>query len=433
MKIATYFTMFVMLFSFGSINAEVSEVTQGPKKDFSLDLEFRPRTEYRHGYRMLMPDDATANVYTDQRARIGISYTTDDFKFHASFQEIRVWGESEPRSTNGTIQAFEAYVEPSIGDNLSLRIGRQKIMYDNERLFAQNDWRQNGGSHDAVRLMYKKDNLSWDIIGAYNQEKGAFDRFFETDYSPGFQNYKLLVTGFLKYELNENIILTMMNIMDGFQDTADFHLSHLRFTNGGRFEYKTNNYYATLAAFVQFGETPFGATMGTAYYLQPEFKAKVSNSTTLRLGAELASGNDMPMNGALSTSFDPLYGVNHRFMGFMDYFIRFPNDVSNAGLIAPYLMAEFKVTNTLTLGVDGHIFLNERDYIHQNEVIDKYLGFENDFTITWKANSFTVLRFGYSYMLPTESMRIIKKGETIDRWQDWAYLMVTFKPNLLKL
>jgi hypothetical protein len=426
--------LFCLLFALNTLQTLCNDIlTKDSTSNFRLDLEFRPRSEYRHGYRTLMPEDATAAFFTDQRARLNITYTCKDFTFYTSIQDIRTWGDTDPRSTVGSIQAFEAYAEPNIFDDLKIRIGRQKIIYDNERLFAQNDWRQNGGSHDAIRLMYNINSFSTDFIAAYNQEKGASDRFFETDFSPGFNNYKLLIAHFLNYKIDQNIIFTTINSVDGFQDTVNFHLSHFRYTNGGRFEYTSGDYYFTLSGYYQHGETPFGTKLENAYYFQPEIKWNASKSMNFKIGAELLSGNSNPNQTNVSNSFDPLYGVNHRFLGSMDYFIRFPADLNNAGLIAPYLFTSFKINDKITFRADGHIFLSEKDFISKNQVIDKYLGFENDLLLIYKPNNFTTLQLGYSYLLPTESMNIIKKGSGIERWQDWAFLMITFKPNILNL
>jgi len=90
MKKLTYLTI---LFAFINVVALLSQSTETKsEKSFKLDLEFRPRSEYRHGYRVLMPDTSTAAFFTDQRARVNLEYKNSDFIFYASVQEIRTWG-----------------------------------------------------------------------------------------------------------------------------------------------------------------------------------------------------------------------------------------------------------------------------------------------------------------------------------------------------
>src|SRR5690606_5417738 len=146
-----------LLFIFSALAQFPVSAQEG--EEFSVSLEFRPRTELRNGYRQLRTDTTGIAFYTSQRSRLYLTYQRPGFIFHTSIQDVRIWGEDDPRSTAGTLQVFETYVEPSITERLSVRIGRQKIMYDNQRLFAQNNWRQNAGSHDAVRFVYKAPRL----------------------------------------------------------------------------------------------------------------------------------------------------------------------------------------------------------------------------------------------------------------------------------
>jgi len=399
------------------------------KKEFKISLEFRPRTEYRNGYGQLMEDSSRAAFFTEGRSRLLFNFKMKNFIFHTSIQDIRVWGEKDPRSTAGTIQVFEAYVEPTIVKNLSVRIGKQKIMYDNQRLFAQNDWRQAGGTHDAVRFMYKAGKLEADLIGAFNQEKA---RNAETDFSPDdFSNYKILAANFIKYKPLPKLTLTAINASDGFQDAVDIHKTHFRFTSGGRVEHTGENLYLTLAGYYQYGHTSEGKKL-SAFYLQPEVKYQLPKYLTFRLGAEVFSGDDAMKPSGTSHSFDALYGVNHRFLGSMDYFTRFPKDFNNAGIIAPYFFTFLDLSKKLTFRTDEHLFFSENRFAVNEEEIDPYLGFEHDLLFIYKPNSYTDIQLGYSYLLATESMEIIKKGGNSELWTDWAFLMLTFKPELFK-
>jgi hypothetical protein len=67
-----------------------------------------------------------------------------------------------------------------------------------------------------------------------------------------------------------------------------------------------------------------------------------------------------------------------------------------------------------------------------NDVINKYLGYENDLLLIYKPNAITEFQLGYSFAFLTKSMEYIKKSGNSDLWQEWAYLMVTFTPQFLK-
>lgn len=408
----------------------LSQVAPDSLESFTVSLEFRPRTEFRNGYRHLRSDTTKAAFFTENRSRIYVNYTRDRFAFHTSFQDVRVWGEADPRSTNGSVQIFETYVEPSITPQLKVRIGKQKIMYDNQRLFAQNDWRQNGGTHDGLRFMYENGSFEADLIGAFNQPKGAQDRFFGTTYYPGFSYYKILLVNFLKHSGKNGLTLTAINATDAFQDPDIATKSNWRFTSGGRVEKVSGDWYFTLAGYYQYGQTPSGNRL-SAFYYQPEIRYK-SNAWTLRLGAEVFSGGDDLNPDGKSHSFDALYGVNHRFLGSMDFFTRFPGDLNDAGLKAPYFFVWYDIRKHITLRSDHHLFFTQNNFVEagNTEPISPFLAYENDWLLRVKANGYTEIDLGFSYALTTESLEVIKNGGNHELFQSWAYAMVTFKPEL---
>src|ERR1700741_1535642 len=140
-----------------SIRAENAIKQQAEIKDktFAIDLEVRPRTEFRDGFRVLPNNKSIPGFFTSQRSRVGLNYKQDGvLNAQLSVQDVRVWGQNDPRSGNATIQLFEAYLEPYITANFSIRVGRQRLAYDNQRLFAENDWRPNANAHDAANFRY---------------------------------------------------------------------------------------------------------------------------------------------------------------------------------------------------------------------------------------------------------------------------------------
>ncbi len=397
-------------------------------EEFSVSLEFRPRTELRNGYRQLRTDTTGIAFYTSQRSRLYLTYKRPGFIFHTSIQDVRIWGEDDPRSTAGTLQVFETYVEPSITERLSVRIGRQKIMYDNQRLFAQNNWRQNAGSHDAVRFVYKAPRLDAELVGAFNQSE---EKVSGTGFLPSFSNYKVLGVSYLKYKATDFTTFTALNAVDGFQDKDRETVTHFRYTNGGRVEYEKSGLYLTLSGYYQHGHTPSGKKV-RAFYFQSEAKYRVNGHITARIGAEIFSGDNGLKASNISHSFDALYGVNHRFLGSLDYFIRFPADYNNAGLVAPYVFAFYDFNEKWTLRMDQHLFFMENNLVVDDRTIDKYLGYENDLLLTYRPNDFTVIDLGFSWMLAEKSMEAVRGGGNSDKIPYWSYLMITFTPELFR-
>lgn len=397
-------------------------------KDFSIGLEFRPRFEYRDGYKQLRTDDTKPAYFTTQRSRLYFNYSQPKFKFHTSIQDIRVWGQYGQSSTSGSLNVFEAYVETAISDRFSVKLGRQKVELDNGRLFSQANWNQAARAHDGINIIYKTNTIHSEFITAFNQTS---ERLFETDFSPTtFTNYKMLNVHYLKTKLNDHFSLSTINAADSYQSKINARTSYTRGTSGGRLEFEKDNLYLTLSGYYQYGRLQTGNKI-SAYYFQPEIKFRTKKLTT-RLGAEILSGDNADKTSDISKSFVPLYGVAWKFMGNMDYFTSFPSDVKNGGLVNPYLFFIYELNEKVTLRSDFHLFYlanKVKDDLNQN--INSYLGFENDLSIKYKCNDFITADLGFSYLASQKSMETLKAGNS-SLTPVWSYIMITFKPELFR-
>lgn len=403
--------------------------TDEPHSEFKLDAELRSCTELRNGYRQLRQDTTSIAFFTGGRTRLNLSYQHPKYALRVSVQDVRTWGETDGRSNKGTTQLFEGYGDFFFTPKLSLRVGRQRIMYDNQRLFAQNDWRGTANAHDGFNLRYLSPNVNTELALFFNQHT---EQIFGTNFNPGFSTYKFLALHYLSAKLNTQFTLITINATDGFQDAQKVEKIHFRHTNGGRLEYANRQWYATLAGYYQWGETIDRQTIA-AFYLQPEIKYTTPNKKyRFRLGAELMSGqNAHDVNDDKFRSFVPLYGVAHRFNGYMDMFTNFPTDLNNAGIINPYLLIACNINENLSLQSDFHAFFSENNFIDTNALtINKYLGFENDWLLNYTLNDATKMELGVSYLSPTASLSVIKKGGNPDLLNYWAYFQLTFKPTL---
>ncbi|MDG2433429.1 alginate export family protein [Flavobacterium sp.] len=409
-------------------------------KTFLLDLQIKNRLEYRNGYGNI-PDASTAPAaFVNQRSRINFSYQ-DDSNLNAVFsiQDARVWGSKDPKGLNGTIQLFEGYIEPFLTHSLSIRIGRQCLAYDNQRLFAENEWRVNAGAHDAINLRFKSKKLNTELVGAFNQTS---ERFFGTDFTPTelsttaanstpstWTNYKALLVHYLKYQYNDVFTLTTITASDAYQDAINKEQNYWRFTYGGRLEYQKKQWYLTTNTYFQSGRNTTGKTIN-AWYLQPELRYTSTNKITIKLGAEILSGDNGKI-GAIDHNFVPLYGVAHRFNGSLDYFTRFPTDLNNAGLVNPYFYISKTINSHLEISSNNHLFYTQKSFVTAaNTTLTKFMGYEHDLLITYKPNSYTAIESGFSVALPSNTLTAIKKTGDANRIPTWAYVQVKFTPTL---
>ncbi|MCF0054834.1 alginate export family protein [Dyadobacter sp. CY356] len=414
--------LFLGLGNFSSFSQSADTVS----RELIVDFEIRPRVEFRNNF-MLVPADSTMpELFATQRNRVSVTYLGPKFKFHVSPQEIHVWGKDGRTSRVGNINAFELYIEPYISNRFAVRIGRQALSLDNGRLFSAAPWSQQSRAHEGIRLFYKN-KVTTDLTLAFTR---PYSKHFDAAFSPvASHQYKFLVVHHLKYKINKQLDLTTINAMDVFEKTNRSGHYYPRVTNGGRLDYTQAGIYATVNAYYQYGRNATSKNI-RAYYIQPEISTKI-DKTTLRLGAEILSGNKGNVPDDVTNSFVPLYGVAWKFMGNMNLFTRFPADVNDKGLINPYLFAIFQMNKKLSLRADFHLFYSQHQLKESGKDLQgKYLGFENDLSLNYRPFNRLEVIYGFSYTPSDKRMEVYKKVPDASKTPVWSYLMISYTPKL---
>ncbi|MEP2278866.1 alginate export family protein [Maribacter sp.] len=400
---------------------------------FTLDGQFRPRTEYRNGYSNLIPDAADAGFAISTRARLNAKYETESYQFYLSLQDIMVWGENRqilPDDQNDSFAVFEAWANINLGKGWSTKLGRQVISYDDQRIFGGLDWAQQGRNHDAGLLKYKKDKFMLDVGLAFSQD---FDnptgfQWAGTAYNTtGFFTYKTMQYVYAKQQWDKfsGSILALNNGFQNF-DTAGAAdgVSNLQ-TIGTHLGYKTGSFSANANLFLQTGERQ-NELKSSAYLLGLELGFKASDKVTLGIGTEVISG-DKADSTDKTEAFFPLYGTNHKFNGFMDYFY-VGNHANSVGLFDIHASAKFDLGKQSSLLVKVLNFSGEQELASG----EKSLGTEIDLVFAKKFNGYG-LAIGYSQMFAADGMYELK-GITEDlaaSSQNWAWVQLTIKPKFL--
>ena len=403
------------------------------KAQFTLDGEFRPRTEYRHGFGSLIPDAAEAGFGISTRVRLNTSYMTDNYRVYVSLQDIMVWGENRqilPYDQNNSFAVFQAWAEIKLGENTSTKIGRQVLSYDDQRILGGLDWAQQGRNHDAALIKYKKDNFILDVALAFNQDYSHPTGFVSagTAYNTtGFFSYKTMQMLYMKQKW-EKMTGSLLLMNNGFQEfdaanNAD-GVSNLQ-TLGTHLNYKNGSFGVAANAYLQSGQRQGAVDVKGAYLLGLDFSYKVSPKVGLGAGLESISGND---GGAGETgAFFPLYGTNHKFNGFMDYFY-VGNHANSIGLVDLHVSANFKLNKSSSLMVKALNFRGEQALASG----EKSLGTEIDLVYKKKFKGYALV-LGYSQMFANDGMYELK-GITESAsagLQNWAWAMLVIKPKFL--
>lgn len=169
------------------------------KAQFSLSGQLRTRTEIRNGLGNLVPENSGSAAFTSQRTRLIFGYKWDRLTFGVTVQDVRVWGQDASSITNNDgnrLMLHEGWAEVTLAnkadttvkfkliDNLSLKIGRQELIYDDVRLIGNLDWLQQGRRFDMALLKAFHHGWQVDLGYAFNQNTDAFNTV-NTFYVPG--------------------------------------------------------------------------------------------------------------------------------------------------------------------------------------------------------------------------------------------------------
>lgn len=403
---------------------------------FNLDGEFNPRTEYRNGFGTLIPADADPGYAISSRVRLNTGYTFDSYEFYVSLQDVMVWGENRqvlPDDENDSFAVFEAWARIHLGKGWSTKLGRQILSYDDERIFGALDWAQQARNHDLGLLQYKKEKFMMDIGLAFSQDfddPTGFQSEGTAFNTTGFFTYKTMQFAYLKQEW-ANVSGSLLLLNNGFQNfTGDpaaqiaDGTSNLQ-TLGTHLNYNKGSFGAELNAFIQTGERQNQVDVKGAYLLGLDLNYKATSKVGLGLGVEVISGND---GGAGETgAFFPLFGTNHKFNGFMDYFY-VGNHANSIGLLDVHASAKF------ALGEKSSLFVKVLNFSGEQELPsgEKYLGTEVDLVFAKKFKGYA-LAIGYSQMFASDGLYELKGLAEADaaNIQNWAWVQLTMKPKFL--
>lgn len=475
--------------------------SQGVIAQLSLTGQLRTRTEYRDGYGIPESIGSHAAFFTSQRTRLTFNYHSPKVIFQASLQDVRVWGAdaSTISSADGNrLGIHEAWAEIILANSrdssfprsvlqyLSVRIGRQEIVYDDQRLLGNLDWLQQGRRHDAIVIRLLQHGWQADLGAAFNQNTDAFN-YNGTFYTPAN------VPPYAK-DSKGNLapvpagLIPLANTAGISAKNGAPLLVNPPGTNGQNQDYKAMQflyvakvYRATRIAGLLFADE-FGkyitdsvrniAGVDTGYiygrrFNQPGLRVRVTSGLlltssldpkkawNLQAGWWYQGGRDrdgLNLAAYMSTlslschtgsftytagwdynhRFDPLYGTPHKFWGYMDYFYAGTGSPTG-GLNNPFLKWKYASSGgRFTLGVDYHYFsLAAAQKDGKGDAIPKYLGSEIDAVAGYQLNKITALEGGACWLAASHSMEYAKglAPGTARLNATWAYLQVNIRPD----
>jgi hypothetical protein len=428
----------------------------------TISGQLRTRTELRDGQGAPSPRDTAAAFFTSQRTRLIVDYKAHRMKFHTALQDVRVWGQDAStlnRITTDTYDGMmlhEAWGEINLADtgsvlhDLTLKVGRQELVYDDVRLLGNLDWLQQGRRHDAALLKFANNNWTFHVGAGFNQnaERRSNTIFngVPVGYSAGTNAISTLYKSMQFFYAAKKMTWGTGSFLFFKDDFSKFHYSASdslksnpiydrntwkRFTTGVHLNgVVLTRLNFTLSAYYQGGNYREGTSLNE-YLLSFSTLYAAGKKFSVGPGIDVTSGNDGSQASSKFKRFDPLYGTPHKFWGYMDYFYVADGFGSN-GLVDAYLRLRYKAVENLMLSLDAHHFSSPHKITDEGNVeLSRRLGTELDVTFVWTTAKSIAIEGGMSSMFGTSTLtsKKVKNVPHADRVSLWAYLMVTLKPE----
>lgn len=421
------------------------------KAQLTIGAQLRTRTEFRDGQGAPLPRAAKPAFFTSQRTRLTAGFTANRLKFGLAVQDVRVWGQDVSTinkiSTvdNNGLMVHEAWAEVRLTDTasvhqLSFRIGRQELNYDDGRLLGNLDWLQQARRHDALLFRYASGPWAADAGFAYSQHREAASGTLYNGTPPGAYpantNGGAMYKGLQFLHVSRRHAAGQVSLLALADQFPQYHVDtieqqpvkswdpgvYARFTTAvfaqqsfGKWAFTGNVGYQS-GKYADGGKVEGWLLSGQALYaITPQLKAGA--------GADYTTGGK---SGATSKAFDPLYGTPHKFWGHMDYYYAGSN-FGATGLQDYYLRLLYKPGPKWSLQADGHRFFSASRVAAQG----KDFGWEADAVANFALTPVIAFEAGYSFYHGTPALAAAKQVANAASGNQWAYLMINIKPSFL--
>lgn len=333
------------------------------------------------------------------RLRLFANYRINDtFRIYGEYLYADSAGETLPSLTveenRGEIQNL--FLDTQLTDTLSLRVGRQEILLGNQRLVSPLDWANTRRTFQGARGTYKNDN--WEIDGFFLHpvERIAANSSRIDDANEDIDFFGV-------HGVRRGLPMGTVEAYYFGLENQDVDFSY--HTLGTRIYGETDGGILYEAeGGVQFGDNSPGFGEHDAGFITTGLGKKLTLGEwkpTFWMWYDYASGGDDVPAARGDDSFDHLFPLAHKYLGFMDLFGRRNINDVNFQLITPVFGNRVKL-----LLWYHHFFLDEATTPYNLTLApfnpgvaagDRELGQELDILFNVALNPRNSVLFGYSH------------------------------------
>lgn len=379
--------------------------------------------------RTFVPDARTLG-YNLLRSRFTVSIApAAETKIVLQVQDSRTFGGGNSTLNRGvqdgmskSIDFHQAYFSLSnlFDLPLSVKLGRQEMVYGKGRLISVAGWNNVGNAFDAVSAQTTTGPVSVDAF--YAKLVGSTTSVFSENIAGLYGLWKITgpytADAFLFFDNNSTPIAKGI-------DKGKARLG--RYSSGITLTAKPAPFDADAELILQRGSialtdsSPVAGISGYLYAVTAGYL--VLPEQKLRIGAkfQVMSGDDNVKSGK-NTAYATLFSSAHSYFGYMDFFPKYSTEYGVRGIS---LHSGMDLSSSVSATMDLYHYLFDAVPTLKTAsgavVRSQALGYEWDLTSTYRYSSLVTLNGGVSAFLPQTAM-IALKGPSVSYW---GYLMTT--------
>lgn len=398
---------------------------------FTGQVRLRPTFTDNYDFNADIKD---TDLFNTQRARLGIEgIFYKNYHVVIQFQDSRIWGET-PNSENHNLDLYQGFyqIDRLFNSNITLRMGRQELIYGDKRLVGNSDWSSKGRSFDAFKLSWEPaiDKFKLDMWVSQTKREKVDEKIVKDIFWGAYST--------LSYIKQTDIDLYFLSKIIDIYEKSDLEKGKI-FCPGLRIKGLIfNNLDYSLEGAFQFGEEKEIKRLAFAFAGVLKYNFYTFLKPSILVEYDIASGDD-DFDDDTNSEFDNFYGANHSYYGYIDFLswinmqdihfkgsITFPRGLSiELDYHALFLLKEggkWYDSGQKILDYKDISTITDENEIKKIKEAGKFLGNEFDLTFNYLFNKNFKVATGASLFLPQSAAKV-RRGD------DPAY-MIYFQPNL---
>ncbi len=385
--------------------------------------------------------DTNADFVNTQRSRVNVKYNNERYHGFLQIQDVRVWGEEMNTLKDvsaDSLDMHQAYlkVDDVFGTGVGVQVGRQEINFADQRLVGAVNWTQNARSLDGI------------VLSRAFGDQGVVIPFYlqltEADLSDAVHGSNVLADEGKDEDSYAAGFHSVWNVAEGHSFQP--HLYYLHSGVGDNLNLYTLGFYYTGTSdavsydFTADYQTGDQGDIDISAYLVSAHVFFNSGDLKVGAGVDYLSGDD-DATDTDNNSFNTLIPTNHKFYGYMDYFLTFgstSDNVAGLGLIDYQLKGSYAVAKATKVAADLHYFQTAESTDSTGADVrlagEDTLGTELDLTVKHQTGPVTV-QVGWSAFIKDDGMEAklyptnfdsdTTNDVSVDSVGYWGYVMAS--------